>query len=85
VSDIVTRFDTLQYKIISIDLKETLTEKSKILQLILVVTDLDARYEPLILQLKITKKELDYALVVDHLLKFERKLDRIDSAKETGL
>jgi hypothetical protein len=85
VSDIVTRFDTLQYKIISIDLKETLTEKSKILQLILVVTDLDARYEPLILQLKITKKELDYALVVDHLLEFERKLDRIDSAKETGL
>jgi LysM repeat protein len=85
VSDIVTRFDTLQYEIMSIDPKETLTEKSKILQLILAVTDLDARYEPLILQLKIAKKESDYALVVDHLLEFERKLDRIDSAKETGL
>src|SRR3984885_1321457 len=85
VSDIVTRFDTLQYEIMSIDPKETPTEKSKILQLILAVTDLDARYKPLILQLKIAKKESDYALVVDHLLEFERKLDQIDSAKETGL
>ena len=49
VSDVVTRFDTLQYEIMSIDPKETPTEKSKILQLILAVTDLDARYEPLIL------------------------------------
>jgi hypothetical protein len=49
VSDIVTRFDTLQYEIISIDLKETLIERSKILQLILAIIDLDARYEPLIL------------------------------------
>jgi len=69
----------------SIDLKETSTEKSKILQLILVVIDLDARYKPLILQLKIIKKESDYALVVEHLLKFKCKLNRINSAKETSL
>ena len=85
VSEVATRLDTLQYEIMAIDPNETPSERLKISVLFQAIRALDARYEPLILQLKISGQVADYATLIEHFLDAERQYSLVDSAKETGL
>ena len=72
VSEVVTRLDTLQYEIMAIDPDERPLDRLKILVLFQAIRALDARYEPLILQLKISGRSIDYMIIIEHLLDAER-------------
>jgi hypothetical protein len=78
VAGVVTQLNTPQYEIASIELLEKHSDNPEI-------RALDARFDPIILQLEVGDSVRDFDKLVMHMTEFERRLGAKDPGKEAAL
>jgi len=83
VAEIANDLTTLQVEIGLISSPEKPTDSLKISVFFRVLRALDARFEPLILQLEISKTTTDFSAIVAFLTEAERRMGAKDPLKET--